>query len=202
MKAQALITALVLTSIGCATDPSTENINNDVTTHEVSKPVTVDDGIDDHFRIQLSSNLETWQMEMIIQASNAWALASNHTIQFTYEVSDFDPNSYVPDWATFSVGIVDDLGWQKDRRVLGHTDWWIVNHKAFPDKATIKLLNMSHRKFYLTALHEIGHALGLPHSEDQNSIMQSVITDVGTEVTCVDQVTLCKTHMCIAPCTK
>ena len=62
----------------------------------------------------------------------------------------------------------------------GYTNWkWkMINDTKYITKADIKIAlkrndgsYLSNRQYLLTTLHELGHALGIPHSENPNDIM-------------------------------
>ena len=115
-------------------------------------------------RVYIEKNPEEYTMK---KAFNKWASASNGVVNFIFVKS--------PESADISVEFTDNL----EGQAVGLCAYGGINNGYFT-KNTIYLAKrentfnriLTTNEYYRIMLHEIGHALGLPHSEEVSSIMK------------------------------
>ncbi|MBU5537582.1 MAG: matrixin family metalloprotease [Candidatus Aenigmatarchaeota archaeon] len=119
------------------------------------------------------------------EALNIWQTATKNLVEFSMVTS--------PE-ADLTVEWVPDLK-EKALDTLGNTDIKFINVSGFGliQKAKIQLLTKTNNKqlsetdMINLALHEIGHALGLSHSNDENDIMYPTLTIPTKEIKSISQ---------------
>lgn len=150
------------------------------------------------YRMIIKSDVLGSKIGPIVDAAFEWTTVTNGKFVFEVEYADFNINT-VPNHGEMRVY----LGPNSDptSNVIGTATWWDVDEHGRPTKSQIWIQdNLDPRLHYLTAMHEVGHALGLPHSDSNQSIMYPNITDVGDHPPCVDRQSICKLWGCDPGC--
>ncbi len=134
----------------------------------------------------------------IVDAASEWTTVTDGKFVFEVKYADFDTAKY-PDQGEMRVY----LGPKKDPKsnIIGTATWWGTDANGRPNRSIIWIQDdLSDRTHYLTAMHEVGHAIGLGHSVSQTSIMFPTITDVGDHPPCIDRQSICKIWECDPGC--
>jgi hypothetical protein len=156
------------------------------------------------YQVVIHKDVPTEQVGPIFDAALEWVSASRGAIAIEVSYAEFEyklesrPNPPVGQIWVYTQEKAD-----KTSNTIGFCWSWGDDVKGRPVRARIWLQNdLSPRTFYLTALHEFGHAFGLPHHEPKTppSIMFPFITDVGDHPTCVDHKALCERWECDPGC--
>lgn len=123
-------------------------------------------------KVYIEKNPEEYTMK---KAFNKWASASNGTVNFI-----FVKNASMAD---ITVEFTDNL----EGQAVGLCSYGAISNGYFT-KNTIYLARsegtfnrvLTTNEYYRIMLHEIGHAIGLPHSDNVSSIMKPTTTQILT----------------------
>lgn len=151
------------------------------------------------YRIVIHDTVPADKVAGIIDAAGEWVKTTNGRVTYEIVYGRFDVAGKPPVGDVWVyLGVPDPNG-----KVIGHASWWNTDPKGHPGRAKIWIdSTLNEHDNFLVALHELGHSLGLPHSDDakQLSIMIHIITDVGAGPTCYDHQTVCKLWSCDQTC--
>jgi len=156
-----------------------------------------------HKTVFIENNLEEWQQAAVAEALDEWECATNGMIHFERKFNSTEENSMFAD-PRYSFIIKntssDDpkIAKSDKERQVGTTTIGYYTKTNF-DVPLILLVQerlLDGTIYRATVEHEIGHAFGLVHENDENSIMFPGV-DVGAKhVTKVDLKQLCKLYPC------
>lgn len=156
------------------------------------------------YKILLNKDVPSNRVGLILEAAFEWVTASSGAVVFEVVYADFPyEQENLPIPPDGEMWIYTAPNPDKDSKTIGFCRWWVASDSRRPVKSRIWIQdNLAPRLYYLTALHEIGHGLGLTHQEDKNvsSIMYPFITDVGDHPTCDDRKRLCALWECEPGC--
>lgn len=135
-----------------------------------------------HYHLYIDPGFTVDQHEMIVKASQDWMKATGNFITFDLNAwTANDPN-------TISIYPVSRKDLDSHEGRLGETWYYGVNSKIE--------ISTDNGQLYRTAIHELGHAMGLQHNPDEgNPILNGIMcADDGCasqDIECVDIVQLC-----------
>lgn len=133
----------------------------------------------------------------ILDAAAEWVAACDGAFVIGAGFADFDPTQRPTDGQVrLFLGPNASGG-----SAIGVTSWW-ADPSGRPTSAVVWIQDdLDRRTHYLVALHELGHAVGVPHSTGpEPSVMTPVVTDAGDHPTCRDRRELCAIWACDPRC--
>ena len=150
------------------------------------------------YKIIIHKDVPSNRVGLILDAAYEWVVATSGAVTFETTYSNFDISATPLDGE-----ILVYEGPQTDGSSIG-LDWsWKGQDNGHPTKSRIWILkDLEPRLYYLTAMHEFGHAIGLPHVDNSKgpAIMIPTCTDVGDHPTCVDRNNACALWGCDPGC--
>lgn len=152
------------------------------------------------YKIIIHKGVPADRVGLILDAADEWVLASSGAVVFEMTYGDFDFKALPADG---EMRIYTEPKADKSSKTIGLATTWGQDDKDHPVKSRIWLQDdLDRRTYFLTAMHEVGHAIGLSHFElkPPDSIMYPYITDVGDHPTCVDRQKLCQLWGCEPGC--
>jgi len=156
------------------------------------------------YKIVVSKDVPTDRVGLILDAAFEWVTASSGAVAFEVTYDDFQykgDNRPIPPLG--EIWIYTETNVDKTSSTVGVCWTWNADSSGRPGRSRIWIQDdLAPRMYYLTAMHEIGHALGLAHyaSKDTPTIMYPYITDVGDHPTCLDRKRLCDIWGCAPGC--
>lgn len=140
------------------------------------------------------------KVEAVIVAAREWSSLSDGSVSFDVRVSAFD-RGVVPNAREVRVFFSPDTS---GGTIIGLTTCWFADDPSRRrDRCTVWLQDDLDKNLnHLTALHEIGHVLGLVHTSDPKiaSIMQPYIAETNAGISCHDRREFCKLWDCDPSC--
>lgn len=152
------------------------------------------------YKIIIHEKVPADRVGLILDAADEWVIASSGAIVFEVTYGDFD---YAAPPEIGEMRVYTEPKADKTSRTIGLCTSWGPDPQGHPIKSRIWLQDdLTPRTYFLTAMHEVGHGVGLPHhmEEQPPSIMFPIITDVGDHPTCVDRQRLCQLWGCDPGC--
>lgn len=179
--------------VACAADSG-----DDSTCEVVPHPSTVPNQTIRVYKMMIHSAVPGSKVGPIIDAASEWTTVTDGKFVFEVVYADFDTAAQ-PDVGEMRVYLAPKS--DPKSNVIGTAWWWGADANGRPVRSRIWIAdNLPDRVHYLTAMHEIGHALGLGHSESNTSVMYPTITDNGDHVPCIDQKSICQIWACTPDC--
>jgi len=145
-----------------------------------------------HKTVYIDQDLLDWQKTSVIAAINEWEAATNNEVVFTVKISTQTEEASITDdrhsLIIRNTSIYDpeitmlDSGMPDNKKTTGG---YVKHGNSIP---TILLVNarLENGIYRISVLHELGHALGLLHNNDKNSIMYPWIDDGAGRITNID----------------
>ncbi len=156
------------------------------------------------YKILVNKDIPSNRIGLILDAASEWVTVSSGAVVFEVTYADFPHDrEHLPVPPEGEMWIYTDPNPDKDSKTIGYCSWWTTKGSMLPVKSRIWIQdNLAPRIYYLTALHEIGHGLGLTHQENKSipAIMYPFITDNGDHPTCDDRQRLCALWGCVPGC--
>jgi len=161
-----------------------------------------------HKTVYIADSFTPQEEDAIINALKSWECSTNYLISFNIQLHA-KPIDYLRLEETRDLAILKVNG---DNQLIQEADQRTKNDSPDKKRFTVGLYvdgkenginqilmvgdRLNKQDWYYTALHEIGHALYLDHSKDQNSIMYRHL-DVGSKkITQKDLHSLCNLYWC------
>lgn len=190
------ITALLLTAIVGFTSCADGDPDCDLINHTSTIPVNTVKS----YKIVIHKDVSSERVGLILNAAFEWVTVSSGAVVFEVVYEDFDMRAEPRkgEMRVYTESKVD-----KTSKTIGVCNTWGKDDHGRPARSRIWIQDdLTPQTYYLTAMHEIGHGLGLSHQEDQAipSIMYPLITDVGDHPTCDDRKRLCVLWECEPGC--
>lgn len=160
-----------------------------------------------HKTVFIDNDFTLSQTTQIINALNNWECSTNNQIRFDIHSYTPDMNyseiyAYnnplfimkVPDTDERIVKAGEDLHKRKPKNNI--VGLYIMNDIT----STILIVNTDYLDFNIKpiTIHEIGHSLGIDHSDNTNSIMYDTISEGAKKITQNDLIALCNLYWCDA----
>lgn len=153
-----------------------------------------------HYEIVFNSSITLEQEELIMRSVDAWSEVLGDSLTFgshreEYKYETVPPPGEIRFWSAPGAATVSNIG--------GQTAVWYVDEKNRPYQSRI-WIDTEYNDYFLSEIvtHELGHALGLKHSDDRFSIMYPKIEKLDVEhvITCQDRKNLCTMWNCDPGC--
>ncbi len=162
---------------------------------------TIPVGSINKYTIVIHDTVPATKVTGIIDAAAEWMVTTSGRVTYQVTYAHFDPNKRPPLGEVWVyLGPPDPSG-----KYIGMCSWWFVDLKGHPGSSLIWIdSSLNEHMNFLVSLHEFGHSIGLPHSDEAGkpSIMIHYITDVGNKTTCYDRQAACKLWDCDPTCSQ
>jgi hypothetical protein len=156
------------------------------------------------YTIVLHKDIPSDRVDLIVDAAFEWVTASQGAVVFNVTYGEF---GYIggekPSPPSGDMQIYTEPNHTPGSNTIGVCWSWGKDPTGKPNRSRVWIQSdLAPRTYYLTAMHEIGHGLGLKHHEEKDppSIMYPFITDVGDHPTCYDRQQLCAIWGCAPGC--
>lgn len=185
-----LLTVLFVTLfclvVGCASDDECDVVASPTPAETVKV-----------YKLVIHANVPGPKVGPILDSAAEWSSTLDGAFVFEVKYAEFD-TAALPANGEMRVYLGPR---DPNSKHIGTAQWWGADANGRPNRSVIWLADsLAERTYYLTALHEIGHAIGLGHSDDPASIMQPTITDIGDHPRCVDEKKACEIWGCTPDC--
>lgn len=153
-----------------------------------------------HYDVVFNSTITSAQEAIIMESLAKWQEVLGDKLTFDsrhgeYEYDVIPPPGQIRFWGAPGASVVSNIG--------GQTAVWYMDEKGRPYQTRI-WIDTDYDDYLLSQIvtHELGHALGLKHSDNQFSIMYPRIEklDVQHDITCADRRALCSMWDCDPGC--
>lgn len=131
------------------------------------------------YNIIISDNFNQEQKEIIKNGTNFWL--NNNNLKFSFDTKN--NNDFI---------IIDKKSFRNPYKLGSHSQL-MNNHYVLLSQED----SLNNLKLRNIVIHEIGHAIGISHVKNQNSIMFPLILKNKYTLTSIDKLELCKVSCCI-----
>ena len=153
----------------------------------------------DHYVVTVDPSVTLAQTVMLSEALDAWSEVMERPGFFILQEGTFDHRDIPP---LHEVRVYGLPGYSAVTKLAGATTVWGVDDCDRPFQSRIWLdTSLPVSVLEVVMRHEVGHALGLSHSSDVNSVMYPVARpDFDNAITCQDATSLCAMWQCDPRC--
>lgn len=152
------------------------------------------------YNVYIDTSFTPEQRDAIITATMEWESATLETVTFVFSIIKDKSQSLIVITPSTMTGLRILFPEEfKDEEKHGMYLIGMTSHRGSDNQVYIAT-DISKRDFFQTALHEVGHSIGLPHDENADHEMKTTMNPdthkSTTHLTCLDMQAFCKQWGC------